>query len=224
MLQLPNDPLMPLVHVLEPWVVGRGSDGRQELDDVERIGNVSDPGRNTPFDAAVVVRHHEKRGLLEAEPSGWKRTSASVSEGATAVMLTVSWRAPRGTTNQLRRTSSTPPSGPIVWVTDSYGRGRQETSESPSSSVSSPSSASSPPGWCEDDPDAIRPGARASTPSGDGVPQCEAATAAPSSKPSEITRRRRDMRFSECRVATDAELRSLVRAGNVPTRGFGLAR
>jgi hypothetical protein len=59
--------------------------------------------------------------------------------------------------------------------------------------VSSPSSLSSPAGCGDDGRDAIRLGARASTPSGDGVPQFVAATDAPSSKPSGSTKRRKAM-------------------------------
>src|SRR6266566_9520781 len=67
MLQRPVDTVMRPVYVLKPWVVERGSDGRQELDDLQCIGNMSDPGRRTLPDPTVVVRYHENRGLLETE-------------------------------------------------------------------------------------------------------------------------------------------------------------
>src|SRR6266699_1782866 len=139
--------------------------------------------------------------VWKRRPSGWKRTSASVSEGATAVMLTFSLSAPRGITNQLRRTSSTPPSGPIVWVTDSYASGRQERRESSFSpppevsAVSALSLPSSPPG-CRAGLDASRLGVRGSTPTADGSLQLVAAAVAPSNRPRGSTKPRRDMRFS----------------------------
>src|SRR5438477_6102719 len=55
-------------------------------------------------------------------PSGWKRTTFVLPDGVTAVMLTGVASAPAGTVKLCAPTTITPPSGPIVWVTESYGR------------------------------------------------------------------------------------------------------
>src|SRR5437763_17067390 len=55
----------------------------------------------------------------------------TVSDGAIAVISTVVSRAPGGIDSLSDPTSSTPPSGPTTWATESAGRGAQRTRPQP---------------------------------------------------------------------------------------------
>src|SRR6266545_7183354 len=100
-------------------------------------------------------------GSWNVRPAGSKWTRLTVSDGATAVMVTGASSAPAGTDSVCGPTCRVPPSGPIVWVTESAGSGEHGTTP-----VNDPS-RSPRLAWGT--------GARERTPSGEGSAQLRAA-------------------------------------------------
>src|SRR2546422_524319 len=110
-------------------------------------------------------------GCWNVRPSGWKTTRLRVSDGATAVMLTESLRAPGGTESVCPPTTSAPPAGPIVCVTESAAMGEHLSRPALCWAVCTSESRRSP----------CIVGARAFTPRGERSPQLRTSTVAPPS-------------------------------------------
>src|ERR1051326_8099574 len=90
-----------------------------------RRGN---PSPRRPQSAQLIV---SDAGGENWSPSGWNCTVLTVSDGAIAVIVTGSWRAPGGTVSEWGPTWSVPPSGPMVSVVVAEGRG-EHLSNAPS--------------------------------------------------------------------------------------------
>src|SRR5881409_3170117 len=66
-------------------------------------------------------------GCWKVSPSGWRLTRFTVSDGATAVMVTAESSAWGGTISRFGPTSRKPPSGPIVAVLEASGSGEHRS-------------------------------------------------------------------------------------------------